>query len=110
MKFTKKQLKRLIKEELAAVLREGYHHGESDSWEVDINVDYNKEPILTWGIGLKTSTGVNSTLEGSSESLNTDTLENAIRQIIKTERLDVDEADDLKDAFYKAEESFRRER
>ena len=110
MKITRRQLRRIIKEGLNAVLKEGYHFGESDSWEVSVNVDYNKDPVLTWNIASKTSSGADSVLDGDSEELRLKTLYSGIEKIIKDRGLDSDEADDLKKAYYEAEDSFKRDR
>lgn len=110
MKILKAEFRQIVKEELVTALREGYHHGASDSWEVSINVDYDKDKIVTWNIASKTSSGADSVLSGDSDRLRLDTLEKGVQKIIEDYGLDVDQADDLKNAYFEAEESFRRER
>ena len=110
MKITKRQLRRIIREGLRVSLLEGYHHGESDSWEVSVNVDYNKDKVVTWNISSKTSSGADSVLSGDSEKLKLNTLYSGIQKVIEDRDLDSDEADDLKKAYYEAEDSFQSER
>ena len=110
MRITKNQLRRIIREGIKASLKEGYHFGESDSWEVSVNVDYNKDPVVTWNIAAKTSSGADSVLSGDSERLKLKSLYSGIEKVIADRGLDSDEADDLKKAYYKAEDSFESER
>jgi len=110
MRITKSQLRRIIREGIKATLEEGHHFGESDSWEVSVNVDYNKDPVVTWNIASKTSSGADSVLSGDSERLKLNSLYSGIEKVIKDRDLDPDEADDLKKAYYEAEDSFQSER
>ena len=110
MKITKGQLRRIIRESLRASLNEGHHHGAGENWEVSVEVDYNKDKVVTWNIASKTSSGAESVLSGDSEKLKLDTLYAGIQKVIEDKDLDSSEADDLRKAYSEAEDSFRSER
>tara|TARA_Y100000310_G_scaffold313217_1_gene361307 strand:- start:359 stop:679 length:321 start_codon:yes stop_codon:yes gene_type:complete len=104
MKITKSQLKEIIKEELKRVLSEGWHQGINDEWGVQIEVDYNRDPVLEWTI----DRGQSEVARGNDASLRPNTLEAAVEKILN-KISDSESQEKLRSAYSEAMESLQDE-